>query len=155
MAVFETAVYTSNAGTSLTFGDTVYPAKKFEMKTYQVNDAVKKMQFPGRWPTFSYPEYREIHFEGDILGSDASDYNTKERAMRSAFQPPHQAYTGRRHGTLYLTFFGDATTYYAYVILQDLDIPQEALQPSWSEYSVTFLSFEPYLFAAGVPTTAY
>lgn len=155
--IFQTISYTNNDGTTLAIGETVYPAKNFEMPMYSVNDPVKKVQFPGRWPSFSYPEFREIHVQGDILGNDASDYNDKERAMRSCIQPPYRQYTGRRHGTVFLTFYGDAATYYAYVILASLDIPKEANFPSVGSYELTWTSFEPYLFdvATGIPTTAY
>lgn len=146
--IFETASYTNNAGTTLAIGDTNYPALEFEMKTYLVNDPVKKTQFPGRWPTFSYPEYREIYFAGDILGDDAADYNALARALKAAFHPPYQVLTGRRHGRLNLTFYGDATTYYAYVILGSLETPKQANYPSVGSYTLTLISFEPYLVNA-------
>jgi hypothetical protein len=143
--VFETCSYTSNAGVTIAIGDTTYPAQNFEMKTYLKNDPVNKVQYPGRWPSYSYPEYMEIHMAGDILGSSASDYNTKARALKAALNPPYKVYTGRKHGAVTFTFFGDATQYFAYVILSSLETPTEALYPSVGRYEITWISFEPYL----------
>jgi hypothetical protein len=95
----------------------------------------------------------EIHMSGDILGSSASDYNTKARLLKAALNPPYKVYTGRRHGTVTYTFFGDATSYYAYVILSTLETPTEALFPSVGRYEITWISFEPYLVNAS--TGAY
>lgn len=143
--IFETVEYTNNAGTTLQLGDENLPAKEFHMKMYQANDAVKRTQFPGRFPTYSYAEYREFYFAGDILGDDAADYNDKVREMRYALQPPYGYLAPRKHGRLKLTFYGDAEEYYADVILSELDIPKLANYPSVGDYTVTFLAFLPYL----------
>lgn len=144
--IFQTLSYTSVAGVTIALGDTTYPAQDFTMDVYQINDAVKKVQFPGRWATFSYPEYREINVAGEILGDSASDYNTKASAMRSAIQVPYKTQTARRHGTLSMTFFGDGNTYSAYVILSSLKTPVTAQYPSVGSYSVSWIAFEPYLW---------
>lgn len=143
--VFTSITYTNNAGTSITPGDLTYPATNFGMKVYQAGNPVPKMQFPGRWGNFSYPEYREIFIEGQILGTDPTDYNTKAKALRAALQVPYQVLTARRHGTLYFYFVGDATQYYIYVQVSEIDMPKEANYPSVGAYSITFLAFEPYL----------
>lgn len=140
--------YTNNAGTSVSLGTADYPLTDFTMPTYQSNEPVKKMQFPGRWPTFSYPEYREFSFAGDILGDTEADYNTLAMALKSAFQPPMRAYTGRRHGTLDFVFYGAATHYYSYVILSSLETPKEANFPSVGTYNIVMTSFDPYLWTS-------
>ena len=152
--IFETLTYYDNDGGSIAVGNTTYPAQDFDMKVYQSNDAVKKTQYPGRWPTFSYAEYREIHVAGEILGDSASDFNTKSRALRGIITPPMRVFaTARRHGELRMTFFGDAVTYRAYVIVDSFETPQEALYPSVGSYAITWIAFEPYL--QNISTGAY
>jgi hypothetical protein len=147
--IFNTLTYYDNAGNSIAIGNTTYPAQDFDMKVYQSNSPAKKTQYPGRWPSFSYAEYREIHVAGEILGDDASDFNTKSRALRGVVTPPRQVFaTARRHGTLYMTFFGDAVVYGAYVIVDTFETPQEALFPSVGSYMITWIAFEPYLQVA-------
>lgn len=151
--ITETATYLSNDGVSFSLGALPYPLTDFNMETFMANDAVKKTQFPGRWATFSIPEFREIHFAGDIVGTDAADYNTKVKTMKAAIMPPYRVYTGRRHGKLSMTFYGDAATYYAYVIVSSLKTPKTNDFPSVGEFDLTFISFEPYLVNAA--TGAY
>ena len=140
--------YTNNDGISISFGSVDYPLTSFSMPTITKNEPVDKVQFPGRWPTYAYPEYREFHLGGDILGDDNIDYNTLLRAMKLAIQPPYRTYTARRHGKLDFVFYGDAVHYYSYVILNDFDSPKEANYPSVGVYTCTFSSFEPYLINA-------
>jgi hypothetical protein len=144
--IFNTITYYDNDGNSIAIGDTVYPAQDFSMKVYQVNSPVKKTQSPGRFPSFSYPEFREINIAGEILGDSASDYNTKVRALKAVVNPARRTFaTARRHGTLIMTFFGDATIYGAYVIVDQFETPKEALYPSVGPYTITWIAFEPYL----------
>jgi hypothetical protein len=152
--IFNTITYTDNDSNSIAVGDTVYPAQDFSMKVYQANDAVKKLQSPGRFPSFSYAEYREINIAGEILGDSAADYNTKARALRAVIQPARRTFvTARRHGTLLMTFFGDATQYRTYVIVDQFETPKEALYPSVGPYTITWIAFEPYLW--NMTTGAY
>lgn len=142
-------IYTNNAGSSiaLTTGAVTdsYPLQNFTMTVNHRNSAVSKTQAPGQWPTYSYPDYRTIFCGGSILGTDASDYNTKVAALKNVVQVPYRYLTSRRHGYLSMVFYGDGNTYYINVILQTIETPKEANYPSVGTYEINWTSFEPYL----------
>jgi hypothetical protein len=137
--------YYSNTNGNIVIGDTTYPLQRFDMPMGTRNNPVGKMQVPGEWPTYAYPANRKFFLFGDILGNDASDYNTKVKALRLVVQPPYKIYSSRRHGYLRLKFFGDGTYYYSNVILEQIDTPKEANYPAVGTYEITFHSFDPFL----------
>lgn len=154
----ESTVYTNNAGASITIGDTTYPLKSFNMPVGFRNNQVSRMQNPGQWPTYSYPDHRKFFFGGDILGDSASDYNDKLGDFREVIMPPFRVYSARRHGYLTMKFYGDATYYYIAVIVENLDTPKEANYPSVGTYELNFHAFEPYFRTGslvGAPTVRY
>lgn len=141
--------YWNNAGSSIALttgaiGD-YYPLKSFNMSVEQRNSPTAKTQAPGQWPTYSYPDHRNIFCGGDILGSSASDYNTKLAALKAVVQVPFKYLSARRHGYLEMVFYGDANTYYINVILQSIETPKEANYPSVGTYEINWSTFEPYL----------
>lgn len=144
----ETVHYYNNDGVSIELNEATnprYPLLEFDMPVTYENDPVKKMQRPGEWPTFAYPRFRTFNLRGDILGNSVTDYNDAVGDLKQVVQPPYTYYDLRRHGSIRLKFYGDATTYYAYVILVTLDIPKEANYPSVGSYAIVWRSFEPYL----------
>lgn len=141
-------IYTNNAGASIELNEPTnprFPLLQFEMPFTTDNDPQGKMQRPGEWPTFAYPRGRTFGLVGDILGNDAAGYNDAVGDLKEVVQPPNTFYDLRRHGSLKLKFVGDATQYYAYVILIALETPKEANYPSVGSYTITWRSFEPYL----------
>lgn len=141
-------IFVNNAGSQIELNEATnprYPLIEFTMPVTYTNDPVSKMQRPGEWPTFAYPRFRTFNLRGDILGTSTSDYNDAAGDLLQVVQPPYTYYELRRHGSLRLRFYGDATVYYAYVILVSLEIPKEALYPSVSPYTIVWRSFEPYL----------
>lgn len=152
----ETITYTNVAGASITINEAPpnfrYPVFTFDMPMYMESQPQSKMQQPGEWPTYMYPRYRTFEFTGAILGNDAEGYNDAVGDFKQVFQPPYAFYEQRRHGRLFLQFYGDATTYYADVQLANLSVPKEANYPSVSDWSMSLRSFEPYLRVVGSGT---
>jgi hypothetical protein len=149
-------IYRNNAGLQIELNEEFnfrYPLHEFEMPVYQEQSPQSKMQQPGEWPTFSYPRYRTFHLKGAILGTSPETYNDAVGDMKEVIQPPFTYYNARRHGTLFLRFFGDATVYHMDVTLVNLETPKEANYPSVGDYMIDWRGFEPYLRTSGNAVT--
>ena len=140
--------YVNNAGLSIELNEEFnfrFPLHEFEMPIYTESSPQSKMQRPGEWPTYMYPRYRTFNLKGAILGDDAEGYNDAAGDMKEVILPPYDFYSLRKHGTLFLRFYGDATVYHIDVQLVSLDTPKEANFPSVGDYMISWRSFEPYL----------
>lgn len=145
-------IYRNNAGAQIELNEEFnfkYPLREFTMQPYQESQPQSKMQQPGEWPTYSYPRYRTFHLLGSILGNDANGYNAAAGDLKQVLQPPYGFYDLRKHGTLFLRFYGDGTVYHADVQLVSLETPKEANYPSVGDYTIDWRSFEPYLRTSG------
>jgi len=141
-------IYRNNAGAQIELNEEFnfrYPLQEFEMNVYHEQSPQSKMQQPGEWPKYSYPRYRAFNLKGSILGTDANGYNDAASDMKEVIQPPYAFYDLRKHGTLFLRFYGDGTVYHMDVQLVTLETPKIANFPSVGDYIINWRGFEPYL----------
>lgn len=145
-------VYLPVVGLSVTLNDLVYPLNVFEVETNYDTRSFKKASAPGEWPVYSYPGAMTVHAEGAIIGSTSSDYVTKRMTLLDAIIPPIQTLTTRKHGVLRIQMDGWTETADADVIVTAQQAPLRALNPSISEFMVTWKSFLPYFVGTSTST---
>lgn len=129
-----------------------YSLEGFDPKVDQrVNGNRTKMQRHGLWPSFTYEGGMVIDINGAILADDSDDYNTKRVNLITIIRgDPDTLISVRRMGTLRVIFDGQAEDWETHVTLQEFSAPLEGDSPMYSEYMITFLSFNSWF--VGVDT---
>lgn len=113
-----------------------------------------KMEQHGIWPTFNYRGEMEIHVEGDLLADDTADYVTKRLALVAAlFGDPNDGTSGeaptvRKNGSLLITLDGMGEDITCDVSIDAFSGPIQGAQGAFSNYLITFVSFDPWFVGA-------
>lgn len=117
-----------------------FPLRVFNWPPQLDGAEVPKMQAPGRWPAHKHVRNMQIAVEGSILARTTTEYWTQRKSlMKYCFPSPIN--------TLYdpikfeMVIDGDATTYYAFCVLDDaigaLDV-NATHSPTVSEFQLTY-----------------
>lgn len=109
----------------------------------RVDTSRNRMEQVGVWPTFPYEGGMSIHIEGDIIGTDSADYNTRRFALCAAFRSAGIR-TDRKHGTLTVGYDGQTEDWKTDVSVMAFSAPRGGLSPAISHFAVTLFSFTPY-----------
>lgn len=125
--------------------DTVPFTSAFDVRTEDRNNNDRtKAQDHGVWPTYSYHGGMAIDVGGEIHGSSASNYNDTRIAVARIFRGNGVAPTQRGIGEVRITFTGQSEIWKTTVNIAQFTAPLRAGYITYSEFMVTFFSFNPY-----------
>lgn len=113
-----------------------------------------KMQDHGEWPTSQYHGGMDIHAEGDIFGSDSSDFFTKRTALVNVirFVP---VVLSPIQGIVSIDFVGSTEIWQAEIDNIIFNAPIGPGSPARCAYQITFHSPLPYFIGADTTTRYY
>src|SRR5262245_18674956 len=149
MPAYDLIQYRPNTGSPLTLNGLDYPCNGLNPVTAYASNRVKKMQNPGNWPAYNYPEGMEIELKGKIIGTGASDalaaasYTSRRLAFMTAFHVPLTVLTARKHGVLRIQATGMSEFADADVQIVSLEAPEEVDFPTVCDFQVQFFAFYP------------
>jgi hypothetical protein len=136
----------------------IAPLRRFEpAAAFTTNVDRKKMQQHGVNPAFGSRGGMNIVLEGDLFGTDSSDYVTKKLAMTAALfggTDPNK-YTNRSNGRLTVNLSGQSEDWYVDVVIMDFSAPVAAVYPALTSYLLTLFGWLPYFTGATTPTNRY
>lgn len=134
-------------GGTLALNSDIYPVRQFNpIPTYSGYKPLKKMQLPGSWPNFNYPEGMSLDIVGDILGTDTADYIVNRDAFMAGIHVPLAVQTVRRHGFLRVQYDGWGSAGDVDCHVTSVDSPMDT-EYGWSvsEFRITLFAFTPEL----------
>lgn len=140
----------TNAETAATYSlnSDVAPLKDFDVTVNErTNTDRTKAESHGVNPTFSYRGGMTIHCEGDLFKDTSADYVAERKLLVAAlFGDPNSVPvpTQRKLGTLAVGFEGETEDWLADCIVLEFSGPVQALYPAFTNYLVSFFSWNPW-----------
>jgi hypothetical protein len=125
--------------------DTVPFTSAFDIRVEDRNEHDRaKTQDHGVWPTFSYHGGMAIDIGGEIHGSSPENYTDTRLAVVRIFRGSGAPPTVRGIGEVRVRFSGQTEDWKTTVNIAQFSAPLKAGYITYSEFMVTFFSFNPY-----------
>lgn len=144
--MFVTFTVTPPGGSPFALNDESFPANLVDTHC-EMSDRPRtpKQSQPGQYPVYTFARNRIWHIEGDILGTDMADYDTKRIALLNSGILPLAVPTTRYTSTITVTAeTGD--TFTSIVTLTSYSIPVAALYPGVGTYMFEWESDDPFVY---------
>lgn len=119
------------------------------MHDFITEDAVRgtqrdRMQLPGEWPSFTYQGAMLLHVNGDLVCDTTEAYNIERVRVKTLLShAPTARQRQRIWGYCTLQYYGMNPMTNDYV-MQQVEMPLQALSPSIGPYQFTFKFFDPF-----------
>lgn len=119
------------------------------MHEFITEDAVRgtqrdKMQLQGEWPSFTYQGALLLHVNGDLVCDTTEAYNAERVRVKTLLShAPDARQRQRVWGYVTLKLYGENPVTNNYV-MQQVEMPLQALSPSIGPYQFTFKFFDPF-----------
>lgn len=135
-------------GSSITLDDDTYPMTLYDSQVETVTEERARPSQHGLFPTYTYMGKRTFHMEGDIFGSDTTDFINKRIALMAPFVPVPE-YGFKAVGTLVVRYTGLSEAVQSLCFLDGLPaIPLEALSPARGTYAISLQTFDPIMYGS-------
>lgn len=144
--MLEVVRFTNLAAATFDFNTDLVPLNHFEVEPNVRTSRRNKAQAHGTWPGHTYMGEALIHMEGQIFGTDSSDFNTRKLLMLSTIYPDPTAFiTDYPLGTLTVQLTGMTETATADCTIDGpISTPMEGLSPSRCDLQITWVIFTGY-----------
>lgn len=119
----------SAGGSTLAVNDLTYPLQHFTWNPVMIGAEQAKMEAAGSYNNWKRVQKMAIEMEGHIVSDTATGYWTARKALLAIITPT-EPQTNRIHGSVRVQVVGDGATYYMEVVLEDYEVPMEALYPT-------------------------
>ena len=147
---------TNNLGTTVNINDgTTYSLETADTHC-EMSDRPKtpKLQMAGQWPVYTYARRRIWHVEGQILGQNMADYDTKRLALIHLIIPQETTvlrYTAQiqvtdQNGNSYIDSSASLTSY---------TMPVAAMYPGIGDFMIEWESDNPFVIRLSDSTHQY